>query len=242
MNLIKVFLTISVVGLLFTSCNEAGVKENEMKVEGHIKGLKKGTLYLQRAKDTLVETIDSVVFKGDAKFAFQIPLESPEVFYLKLNKPNSDPERNRILFFGEPGIIKIQSTWDQFDFKSKISGSDTHELLQEYRGMMRKFNNKNLDFIKASFLAKKNGDSLEVDSIQKLINKNKLRQYLFSLNYALTHKDSYISPYIALSEVYDANVKYLDTINNALTENVANSKYGKQLDAYIQKIKQKEGE
>jgi len=66
------------------------------------------------------------------------------------------------------------------------------------------------------------------------------RKYLFAINFALTNKDKEIAPYIALSEVYDANIKYLDTINNALTPKVAKSKYGKMLSEYIAKRKKAE--
>ena len=46
-----------------------------------------------------------------------------------------------------------------------------------------------------------------------------------------------MAPYLAVAEVYDANVKYLDTINSVLPENIANSKYGIILKDYIKKIK-----
>ena len=66
------------------------------------------------------------------------------------------------------------------------------------------------------------------------------RKYLFAINFAMNNKDKEIAPYIALSEVYDANIKYLDTINNALSPNVAKSKYGKMLSEFIQKRKEAE--
>jgi len=47
-----------------------------------------------------------------------------------------------------------------------------------------------------------------------------------------------VAPYIALTDLFDANVGLLDTINNSLTPSIKESKYGKQLDAYIQDIKE----
>ena len=38
-----------------------------------------------------------------------------------------------------------------------------------------------------------------------------------------------IAPYIALTEVSDANIKFLDTVASKLTEEVKVSKYGKLL-------------
>ena len=60
---------------------------------------------------------------------------------------------------------------------------------------------------------------------------------MYTINFAINNKDSEVAPYLALSEIYDANIKYLDTINNQLTPKVKASKYGKQLQDYINKRK-----
>jgi len=49
-----------------------------------------------------------------------------------------------------------------------------------------------------------------------------------------------VAPYIALTDLFDANIGLLDTINNSLTPSIKQSKYGKQLDVYIKKIKEVE--
>jgi hypothetical protein len=53
----------------------------------------------------------------------------------------------------------------------------------------------------------------------------------------LNNTDSYVAPYIAVKEVSDANLKYLDSINNSLSDDVANSKYGKELKEHIDNLK-----
>ncbi len=80
-------------------------------------------------------------------------------------------------------------------------------------------------------------DSLQIDSIQQLSDKNIRRSYAYALNFALSNKDSYIAPYIALNDVADANIIYLDSINNSLTPEVADSKYGRSLQKYLEDIK-----
>ena len=49
-----------------------------------------------------------------------------------------------------------------------------------------------------------------------------------------------MSPYIALAEIYDINIKYLDTIQKSMTPKVANSLYGKKLTKYVNDIKKSE--
>ena len=67
------------------------------------------------------------------------------------------------------------------------------------------------------------------------------RRFLFSTNFAIAHADSEAAPYIALTELFNANIKLLDTINNSLSKNVKSSDYGKKFQKFITKIKTKEG-
>ena len=221
--------------LFLVSCG--GDTENTMTVTGNVKGLKKGTLYLQRIADTTLVTIDSLNIQGNGAFTFKTELESPEIFYLYLNKKDDNDFNDRLIFFGEPGIITINTAWNTFDNKAKISGSATHKKLEEYRKVMSKFNTNNLEYMQAIYDPILGKDPLAMDSISKLSEKNLLRGYLFALNFALNNRDSYIAPYIALNEVPDANKKYLDSINNSLTHEVANSKYGKALKNYLENLK-----
>jgi hypothetical protein len=134
------------------------------------------------------------------------------------------------MFFAEKGQIIINTLLKTFESSAKVSGSENQELLQEYRKIARQFNAKNLDYIKAYINnAKSANDSRSSDSIQKEMDNLLKRRYLYALNFAITHGDNVIAPYIALTEVSDANIKYLDTVASKLTEEVKSSKYGKLL-------------
>ena len=56
----------------------------------------------------------------------------------------------------------------------------------------------------------------------------------------MNNKDHEIAPYIALTEIYDINIKYLDTIQKAMSPKVAQSLYGKKLTEYIASIKKQQ--
>ena len=225
-------LLLGLISLLFISC--AGDGENTMTVTGKVKGLKKGTLYLQSVPDSTLVTIDSLTINGDGSFTFKTEIESPEIFYLYLNKKDNNDINDRISFFGEPGQITINTNWNTFDANAEIKGSKTHEKLEEYRKTMSRFNKKSIEIMQAGMNRDGLLDSLQVDSIQKLSNQNIRRGYAFALNFALNNKDSYIAPYVALTEVSDANIKYLDSINNSLAPNIAASKYGKALKNFLE--------
>ena len=101
--------------------------------------------------------------------------------------------------------------------------------------MSSKFSNKNLDIIKQNFDALRDNDSIkafEANLQYKSLVKSK---YLYTINFALNNKTSQVAPYIALTEVYDARLKYLDTIYTSLPDSIATSKYGKELKSLIER-------
>lgn len=201
-----------------------------MHVSGRVDGLRKGTLFLQKVLDSTLVDIDSIVINGNPEFNFKTKIESPEIYYLYLNKDDGDTLNDRVMFFAEKGEITINTLLKTFESSAKVSGSENQELLQEYRKIARQFNAKNLDYIKAYINnAKSANDSRSSDSIQKEMDNLLKRRYLYALNFAITHGDNVIAPYIALTEVSDANIKYLDTVASKLTEEVKSSKYGKLL-------------
>ena len=227
----RIFL-FSIAAILLASCGK-DTTEKTMVVNGTIKGLKKGILYLQHVPDSTLVVLDSLLVQGDGNFSFQTELESPEIFYLYLDKKDNNDINDRITFFGEPGNITINTAWNTFDTNASIEGSETHRKLEEYRKVMTNINKKSLDLVQRATATENPLDSLQVDSLLRMSNRNMQRGYAFAINFALNNKDSYIAPYIALNEVGDANRKYLDSINNSLTPEVAASKYGKALQKYL---------
>lgn len=85
----------------FYACTQNTPRGDEMMVTGTIKGLRKGTLYLQKIKDTVLVNLDSVTIDGNPDFTLTTSLKSPEVHYLYLDKEDADTLNDRILFFGE---------------------------------------------------------------------------------------------------------------------------------------------
>jgi Domain of unknown function (DUF4369) len=229
------YTSLILVLLLIFSCEK---KESDLTVTGTIKGLKKGTIYLQQLKDTTLVIIDSLVVNGEQPFELHSDLEEPEVLYLMLDKNGS--ENSRIAFFADKGITEINTTLKSYGFNPKIKGSKQQEKLEEFNSIISKFNNQNLELIKERLEAQLSKDTLKINAVNKKAESILKRKYLYAINFALNNKDSEISPYVAITEIYNANIKYLDTIYNSLQKGIANSKYGKELDLHIKKRKQEE--
>lgn len=212
--------------LLFVSCQQT--EKGMMYVEGEVEGLKKGKIILQHYDDAWKEKkIDSVIANGNGKFSFKFPVESPEVFSLILEKEEKNPYGNKIIFFGEPTKISIQTQNETFDITARISGSETQKKLEEYNAVLRKFGKQNTNFLYEQLQAVKDKNMQKADSLSKLSAKNTQRQVLYSINYAFNNKNSCIAPYIALTEIDRITPKFLDSIYKSLPKEIADSKYGK---------------
>ncbi|MGO2357508.1 MAG: DUF4369 domain-containing protein [Mesonia sp.] len=212
--------------LLIVSCQ---TKETNFSLTGNIKGLKQGKLYLQKIEDTLVVNVDSVIIDGDANYSLEAFLKEPEIMFLYLDKSDGDRNDDIVDFFAEEGEMMINSSLDNFVSDAKISGSKNQVVLEEYEGIIKRFSEQNLDLIKASFDAEKAGDQEKMLTVNKSYESLLKRKYLYTVNYAITHKDKEASPYIIITEAFDANVKYLDTVYNSYDKEIRKSKYGKEL-------------
>ena len=217
--------------VLIIACNEKESDKN-FELTGNIKVLKKGTLYIQRIVDTAYVNIDTIQINGDAHFQSNFNINSPEMLYLFLDRVVTKSLDNNLAFFAEPGKMNIETDLESFYAKAKITGSKNHDLLEDYKKVNSKFHDQLFSLTEAKYQAMKYNKAKVLDSIIREEERIIKRRYLYTVNYAVTNKDHEIAPYIALSEISDVALKYLDTIQKSMTPKVAQSLYGKKLTEY----------
>lgn len=217
-----------------TSCSE---DKGNLQITGEIKGLSQGKLYVQRVYDTVLKPIKVIKFDGDSKFETYLNIEEPEVLYLFLDRGVSNSLDNNIAFFAEEGKLKITSDVDSFIGKAEITGNKNQELLNEYNKVIADYNRKNLEFVEQRFKADISKNTKLSDSLKKLEDGITFRKYLYTINFCLKNSDAEVAPYLVLSNIPDAKLQYLDSINNSLSDKVKNSKYGKALSDYLKELK-----
>lgn len=227
----KTSILIALSIILFACSSE---KEGNMIVQGQIKGLKKGKLYLQKMVDTVLVSVDSVSVLGKNTFELRDNIDSPVVYYLTFD---GNTTNKSILFFGEKGVITINDKVEEFGFNPEIKGSKNQEILDQYTLVSRKFQNQRLDFIKKDFDAKKADDKKLIEKLERDYKRLVRKRVLYTTNFALTNANSEVAPYLALTEMYDASFKMLDTVNNSLSPVIKESEYGKRFQEYLDRIK-----
>lgn len=226
----KILVLLSIV--LAFSC---GKEQHDFTLKGHVKGLKKGMFYLQKQQDSLMVTVDSLEVNGSSNFELHCSLNEPQILFLKLDK--NDIDDGKIVFFADKGIMEINTTLKNFNFDAKIKGSKQQETLDEYLLMMSKFNDKNLDLIKENFDAQKANDTVKSIDLEAQYNSLLKRKYLYTINFAVNNKHSEVAPYLALTEIPNTSVKFLENIYDALEDNIKSSMYGQKLKSTIEERK-----
>tara|TARA_Y100000389_G_scaffold144943_1_gene143381 strand:- start:214 stop:828 length:615 start_codon:yes stop_codon:yes gene_type:complete len=204
-----------------------------MIINVNVENFKKGNVYLQKISDSTLVNIDSIFVKKNEPIIFKTKIDSPELFYLNLDVSNFD---NRIEFFGEKGEININTSLEKFNSNFEIIGSSSDSIYREYLNVIKKFNNQKLDLIQLSFNLAKSEMKDSLALVQNQIKSLDKRQYLYSLNYAVSNGNSHIAPLIAITQFSESGKIVLDTIKSSMSEQVLNSKYGK-IFANIQKSK-----
>jgi hypothetical protein len=200
-----------------------------MIVSGNVDGLRKGTIYLQKEIDSTIVSLDSLKISGNSNFKLNTIIDEPDIYYLYLDKEDGDSLNDIITFFGNKGEVKINTMLSTFDSSYEISGSKNSELLREYFSIIRKYNLQNLDLLEIFYNAQINDNQKRIDSVNERLENLIKRKYLYSLNFSITNSQNEISPYIAVSQIPDANKDLLKKVYDTLPENIKVSKYGKVL-------------
>lgn len=233
----KKILSILILFLVILSCAK---KENEMILSGNIKGLKKGTLLLQKIKDSTLITIDSIVVNGDSGYIFSETINEPELYYLQVKVDNGIIRDDRIAFFAEANEMTLHTNLDNFEVDAKITGSLNQEKLDEYQKILDRYSNQSLELIEKSFNAQRDGNDSIVASIEKSQQSIIAKKYLATISFALANTDYEVAPYLMVNAVSNARLKYLDSVYNTLSPKIKDSKYGKDLESLIQSRKENE--
>lgn len=225
------FLWGFIVFLVLVGCSTD--TSNKMNLSGTVRGMKKGTLLLQKFEDTLLVTVDSAIVDGNSNFKFSELVESPELYYLFVQLKDGSLQDDRIAFFAENGELNITTNLQSFGNAARISGSKNDSLLRDYNKLKQRYVSKNLELIEQKLKLEKGGKESLFSDIEKKQQNLLSNKYLTTINFALNHKDFEIAPYLMLNEVYDVNIKYLDTVYQGLSPKIKDSKYGKELESYI---------
>ena len=110
----------------------------------------------------------------------------------------------------------------------------------EYKEIGNRFNDENLILMEKRLKNELKPNQTTTDSIETAYQKLLKRKYRYTAHFATTNGNAALAPYLALSEISDINISYLDTIHKSMKPDVAKSKYGKIFTEYVKERKAEE--
>lgn len=226
----------SLLASLFISCTSKP-DSNQMLLHGEIRDLRKGTVYLERQRDSNYITIDSINLYGTGEFSFSQKLDSPEILHLQVKLDNGELAQDRITVFAEAGEINLNVNLKEID-KPKISGSENHEKLLDFYNFISRYDEQQVDLLIELIQAQQDGDEELVAKLEKDRNDAKLRSYLGIINFAIQNKDYDVAAFVMLHEAPEVHPRMLDSVYNNLNSKVREGLYGKMLAQHITSVKQ----
>lgn len=222
----KLKLIVVVLVFSFLACNNQ--PKANLVVKGKLEGMRKGDLYLQKIEDTLIVSLDSVQFMGDQNFELKAYVEEPQLMFLYLKKFGSEEDAEYLDFFAEEGEFEFTLKNEGFSTTRAIQSPENHQKYEAYLDILKRFKDQNLDLISQQLQTPKD-DEVALQEINKKFKSLTRNKYLYTVNYALKNADYEVAPYLVLSEAYDINQVFLDTVYKTLTPKIQASKYGLQL-------------
>jgi hypothetical protein len=228
----KKFIALATIVLLF-ACSKSDNKTGNVELSGNVEGLKQGKLYIQKLKDTNLVIVDSIIISGESSFETKFQIDEPQMLYMFLDRGTTESIDNSIHFFAEPGKMKIETTLNGFYSNAKISGSENQKVYENFLKIKSKFNDEKLELLEKELKNKNTKNALFTEEINNKRDKLTVRKYFATANFALVNKKYEVAPYLALTEIPDASLILLDTINKTLSPKVAKSLYGKELAKWI---------
>lgn len=233
-------LIIAAVALSVLAACDKKSNEGGLHLTGKVEGLTQGKIYIHHIVDTALVALDSISIVGDSNFETDLPVTEPEMLYLTLDRGVSRSMDNSLSFFAEPGEMTLTTNLKGFYAKSKITGSKNNDLYNDFKKIKERYRDEQNKTLSLALLAKKENLTQKLDSLNLRAEKLTMRQYLDVVNFAVNNGKYEVAPYVAVTEIYDVNLKYMDAIQKAMSPEVAQSKYGKQLATLIAERKKLE--
>ena len=236
----KKFIALLSLIVIAASCGSDNNDSGLMTINGNIDGLKMGRVLLQKVEDTVLVTLDSVSLDGKSDFELQTNLSEPELMFIHLDVRDGAEFDDRISFFAEDTVLTLNSTLENFEKGTVISGSKNNDILQEFNKNKVKLTEVYTELVKRSIIIDQaeNPDPEELEKLDKDYSKYLRKKVLYAINYSNRFPDKEVAPYILITEAFDANPVLLDSSFQNMTKKIQSSRYGKQLSELIKTSKE----
>jgi peroxiredoxin len=223
----KLFLLL-IVAVILSSCG--GKNKNQFSLNGIVRGVDSGMVYLQKTDAGEWITLDSAnVTEG--KFTFQGDAQSPEMWYLTFKE-----QQLNFPFFVENSEISLTIYPDSIE-KSVVTGSATHAVYMNYKNQRNVLDNKMDDLYTEYKKAREANDTATMrmldaastgidEEIKKLVT-----------DFVKANNTSVVAPYLITRNFWQYELPELEEITSTFDSSLNSSVYYKAVMSRIDILK-----
>jgi peroxiredoxin len=237
----KKIILLAIVATMIFSCNQ--LSEGEYLITGTVKGLKTGTLFLQKANDVgmSTSTIDTVKIV-DGKFEIKGTTKEPSMHFLQIDKA-----KGTMPFILEEGKITATLVKDKLD-ESRVTGTFNNDEFTTFNDESTKIRKKlepSIESFKKAneskmMEAQMKKDTVAFNSIMKEFEVVTKELNDFYLDFPKKHNKAYVSLLLTQSmfSKRNVNLEEVEKIFNGLDSSLKKTTIGKEITSNIRMVKQ----
>jgi peroxiredoxin len=223
----KQLTAILIITAILASCS---APKNQFTLQGTVKGIDTGYIYLQKKDADIWVSIDSAKLDKGA-FSFKGEVILPEMYHLSLAG-----DEIVLPFFVENSEISVILYTDSVD-RSVVTGSATQDLYKSYLTANSDIESKMEESYKAWKVARDTNDTVimhRLDSVYSALEKD---QRKLLKDFIVNNKASVVSPYLVMRNSWQFELPELEEIDALYDTTLNASEYLKKLKSRIDILK-----
>ena len=221
----KIAMAIAFIGTL-VSCNNS----TELKVNGTVEGLENGNFIVAKIENNKPTNIDTVAVTN-GKFVYTEKLDNAD-FRLFILQEN--PQKGMFMFVGNDNIT-LTSNLDSLD-KVNIVGSKSNDTYTSLIESFKKVQEEKGKLYQEAQMAQMQKDSIKLESIKDAIELNDKKAEKVVYDFAKENSNSPLSAWALNTIIQKFEYETINPIFEGLTQEVKDSKYGKELNERLTKM------
>ena len=226
------FVFTGLMAVIMISCGNATKSDANFSLSVTMTGADDGTIvFLKQRVDADWITVDSAALK-DTKTTLKGDVDSPEVLYVFVDKV-----RGAVPVFIEKGDIKLSA--DIKNLRSaKIENSKANDEYERFMTQVMGAFDKKIQKLGSKYgVAQKNGDTAEVNRLEKEYEDIEKNRKQIMLKYMQDNNASVVAPYIVYSNSYMFELNELEAAANSADKSISDNKYVKLLKNRVATLK-----
>jgi len=209
----------------------ACTKAPQYTLNGTVKGVDEGTVYLQKYEDGEMVAIDSVTIEQGA-FVLQGAVEEPQMLLLQV----ADMQRPLPIFMENVPMTATIDVEDPAAFS--IEGSVVHDKFNEFQTKLMAFNTKLRSYYNEYVQANMAGNEEQLKAIEAKYTAVADSQSVYTENFVKENNASPVAAYVFVSNLMGRmEAPELDSALATFDASLANSKYIKTIEERLNLLK-----